>query len=57
DLNKNTAEEIWNGEIYQKFRARMKSDNKPYECLHCHLFPGPKRYDTKLSNQKTYKKL
>ncbi len=54
DLNKNTAEEIWNGEIYQKFRESMKGRNKPYECLHCHLFPGPKRYDMKLDDSSVY---
>jgi radical SAM protein with 4Fe4S-binding SPASM domain len=57
DLSKNTAEEIWNGEIYQKFRERMKGENKPYECLHCHLFPGPKRYDTKLGDSSVYEPL
>jgi len=57
NLNKNKAEEIWNGEMYQKFRRRMKSENKPYECIHCHFFPGPKRYDINLDDKSTYKDL
>jgi radical SAM protein with 4Fe4S-binding SPASM domain len=57
DLNINTAEEIWNGEIYQKFRNKMKEEIKPYECLHCHLFPGPKRYDIKLGDSSIYESL
>ena len=48
DLNEQTAEEIWNGEMFRKFRARMRSKDKPFECLACHAFPGPKRYDPEL---------
>ena len=33
DLNTQGALEIWNGPEYQKFRSRMRSENKPYECL------------------------
>lgn len=57
DLNKNTAEEIWNGETYQKFRTRMKEKSKPYECLRCHFFPGPKKYNIELSDHKAYEEL
>ena len=57
DLKKDSGEKIWNGEVYRKFRERMKSEKKPYECLHCHLFPGPKRYDTKLGDKATYEPL
>lgn len=57
DLNKNTAEEIWNGAIYQKFRARMKGKYRPYECLHCHFSPGSKRYDVSLGKQENYEEL
>ena len=57
DLNKSNAEEIWNGELFRKFRERMKSAKKPYECLRCHLFPGPKRYDKELDNIDEYEPL
>ena len=57
DLNKNTAEEIWNGEVFQKFRLRMRSESKPYECLRCHLFPGPKRYNLELDDFNKYESL
>ncbi|MCX5705899.1 MAG: SPASM domain-containing protein [Candidatus Omnitrophica bacterium] len=57
DLNKNTAEEIWNGEVFQKFRLRMRSESKPYECLRCHLFPGPKRYNLELDDYNKYESL
>ena len=41
DFNVQGALEIWNGPEFQKFRSRMRSENKPFECLRCHLFPGP----------------
>ena len=56
DLKKNSAEEIWNGPGYKEFRKNMKGAAKPYECLHCHLFPGAHRYDTNLNDQSTYTK-
>ena len=48
NLNEQSAEDIWNGEMFQKFRARMRSKEKPFECLACHAFPGPKRFDPEL---------
>jgi len=57
DLNKGGAIEIWNGPNFQKFRERMRSQNKPFECLRCHLFPGPQRYDKALDNAGEYEPL
>ena len=57
DLNKQSALEIWNGSEFQKFRSRMRSENKPFECLRCHLFPGPQRYDKTLGNVEEYEAL
>lgn len=54
DLNKEGALEIWNGLLFRKFRERMRSEDKPYECLRCHLFPGPQRYDKALENVSEY---
>ena len=57
DLNKSKAKEVWNGEVFQKFRQRMRGANKPYECLRCHLFPGPKIYDKGLNDPDDYEPL
>ena len=57
DLNKQGAPEIWNGPEFQKFRLRMRSENKPFECPRCHLFPGPQRYDKSLDNVEEYEAL
>lgn len=57
DLDKQTALEIWNGSDFQKFRERMRSKNKPFECCRCHLFPGPQRYDKALDNPDEYEPL
>lgn len=57
DLNTQGAWEIWNGLEFQKFRSRMRSENKPFECLRCHLFPGPQRYDKSLDNAEEYEPL
>jgi len=57
DLNKQGALEIWNGQEFQKFRSRMRSEKKPFECLRCHLFPGPQRYDKSLGNVEEYEAL
>ncbi|MBN2591014.1 MAG: radical SAM protein [Sedimentisphaerales bacterium] len=57
DLNTQSAMEIWNGQEFQKFRSRMRSENKPFECLRCHLFPGPQRYDNALDNAEEYEAL
>jgi len=35
----------------------MKGDIKPYECLRCHLFPGPKVYDKGLNDLDKYEPL
>jgi hypothetical protein len=40
--------------MFRKFRGRMKSEQKPYECLRCHLCPGHKKYDTGLGNVDEY---
>lgn len=57
DLDKQGALEIWNSPEFQKFRARMRSDKKPFECTRCHLFPGPQRYDTALDKAEQYEPL
>ena len=57
DLNKSKAKEVWNSEVFQKFRQRMRGVNKPYECLRCHLFPGPKTYDKELNDPNKYEPL
>jgi len=57
NLDKQGALEIWNGEEFQKFRSKMRSADKPFECLRCHLFPGPQRYDPSLTNPEEYEPL
>jgi len=57
DLNIQGASEVWNGSEFQKFRSRMRSENKPFECLRCHLFPGPQKYDKSLNNAEEYEPL
>lgn len=57
DLNKAKAKDVWNGDIFRKFRKRMTGENKPYECLRCHLFPGPKIYDKGLNDPAKYEPL
>lgn len=57
DLNTQGALDIWNGSEFQKFRSRMRSESKPFECLRCHLFPGPQRYDKALDNVEEYEAL
>jgi len=57
DLNKLDAEKIWNGSDFQKFRKRMRSESKPFECLRCHLFPGPQIYDKALDDPEQYEPL
>jgi len=54
DLNREDAVDIWNGPHFRKFRERMRSPRKPFECLRCHLFPGPKRYDRALDRAEEY---
>lgn len=49
--------EIWNGLAFQKFRSRMRSEKKPFECLRCHFFPGPQRYDKSLNDSQEYEAL
>jgi len=56
-LANHTAMEIWNGEEFRKFRARMMSPDKPFECQRCHMLPGPKRFDTALSTAEHYEPL
>ncbi|MDP6634994.1 MAG: radical SAM protein [Phycisphaerae bacterium] len=57
DLNKQGAPDIWNGPEFQKFRSRMRSTDKPFECLRCHLFPGPQKYDHSLDDAGKYEAL
>ena len=57
DLEEQDALAIWNGPEFQKFRARMRGENKPFECLRCHLFPGPHRYDKALNDAEQYEPL
>ncbi|MDD2752631.1 MAG: radical SAM protein, partial [Candidatus Omnitrophica bacterium] len=54
DLNCQSGQKIWNGEVFEKFRKKMKQEDKPYECLRCHLFPGVKKYDKALDDPKLY---
>ena len=54
DLNEQTALEIWNGPLYQKFRERQRSKTKPPECQICHLMPGNKEYNPKLDDKSLY---
>jgi GT2 family glycosyltransferase/MoaA/NifB/PqqE/SkfB family radical SAM enzyme len=54
DLNSHSASEVWNGPQFSKFRERMCSADKPYECPRCHLFPGPQRYDKALDRVEEY---
>ncbi|MDD5652589.1 MAG: radical SAM protein [Candidatus Omnitrophica bacterium] len=54
DLNSQDAEQVWNGEMFEKFRSKMKQEDKPYECQRCHLFPGAKKYDKALDDPKLY---
>ena len=48
NLANQTAEEVWNGEVFQSFRKRMKSSDKPPECKVCHLLPGNRVLDKRL---------
>jgi radical SAM protein with 4Fe4S-binding SPASM domain len=48
NLTNQTAEEVWNGALFQSFRKRMKSNDKPPECKVCHLLPGNRVLDKKL---------
>ena len=35
NLNENTLEDIWNGEVFQHFRRTTNSDNPPEPCKRC----------------------
>ncbi|RME55678.1 MAG: radical SAM protein [Deltaproteobacteria bacterium] len=54
DLNEASAEEIWNGKLYQRYRERMRSRRKPPECQICHLMPGNTSYNPKLGDPALY---
>lgn len=56
-LNQNTAKEIWNGTMFKKFRKRMLSADKPFECLKCHLMPSQTCYDKALDDLSKYDSL
>lgn len=53
NLNSSSPLQIWNGEVYQKFRARMKSGNLPPECKLCHFF-SKEKFNTKLEDKEIY---
>ena len=57
DLKQQTALEIWNGESYRRFRARMRSANKPSECRVCHKLRGDDRYDQRVDDAEFYDEL
>ena len=54
NLANQTAEEVWNGEMFQSFRKRMKSSDKPPECKVCHLLPGNKVFDKRINDPSFY---
>ena len=47
NLNENSLKEIWNGKVYQKFRASVNSDDPPDVCKFCPMF----RFD---NNENSY---
>jgi radical SAM protein with 4Fe4S-binding SPASM domain len=57
DLKEQTALEIWNGELYRRFRARMRSDDKPAECRVCHKICGGDWYDQRVDEEQFYDEL
>lgn len=57
DLSDSTAEMIWNGSLFSKFRERMRSDNKPFECLRCHFFSGCQEFNSELADVEKYEPL
>ncbi|MHB0870963.1 MAG: radical SAM protein [Chloroflexota bacterium] len=57
DLKQQTALEIWNGELYRRFRARMRSNNKPSECRVCHKLRGDDWYDQRVDEGAFYDEL
>lgn len=57
DLRQQTALEIWNGESYRRFRARMRSANKPSECRVCHKLRGDDWYDQRVDEDSFYDEL
>ena len=57
DLKEQTALEIWNGEPYRKFRARMRSARKPSECQVCHKLRGDDWYDQRIDEAGFYDEL
>lgn len=57
DLKSQTALEIWNGEMYRRFRARMRSENKPAECRVCHKLRGDDWYDQRVEDETFYDEL
>jgi radical SAM protein with 4Fe4S-binding SPASM domain len=57
DVREQTALEIWNGEMYRRFRARMRSANKPSECQVCHVLRGDDSYDQRIDDPEFYQEL
>ena len=57
DVREQTALEIWNGEMYRRFRARMRSANKPSECQVCHVLRGDDSYDQRIDDEGFYDEL
>jgi radical SAM protein with 4Fe4S-binding SPASM domain len=54
NLRNQTAEEVWNGDVFKSFRRRMKSNDKPPECKVCHLLPGNRILDQRLYNDASF---
>lgn len=52
DLKKQSFEEIWNGEPYQRLRKTVNTKNPPFECSRCHFV----KYQA-VDNKKTHIKI
>jgi len=57
DVREQTALDIWNGGMYRRFRARMRSANKPSECRVCHVLRGDDSYDQRIDDEGFYDEL
>jgi radical SAM protein with 4Fe4S-binding SPASM domain len=57
DVHQQSALEIWNGEMYRRFRARMRSADKPSECQVCHVLRGDDSYDQRIDDPAFYQEL
>jgi len=57
DLKEQDALEVWNGELYRRFRARMRLEDKPAECRVCHKLCGGDEYDQRVDAEQFYDEL